>query len=135
MNKMLAAFVVSLVVSPAMAQKSCEELKSEIAAKLDAKGVKNYQLEIVAAADVKDQTVVGSCEFGTKKIVYRKAAKPEHAEETPVPAPGNPGRNWRLSLRRLPPLLSAPAAPAKGHRGLNWRLFPPLLSPPSTLIS
>ena len=53
------------------APKPCEELKSEIAAKLDAKGVKNYELTIVANADVGDQKVVGSCEGGTKKITYK----------------------------------------------------------------
>jgi hypothetical protein len=68
----IAAFALSLAVAPAPAQKPCEELKSEIAAKLDAKGVKKYLLEIVPAADVKDQTVVGSCEAGSKKITYKK---------------------------------------------------------------
>jgi hypothetical protein len=53
-------------------RKSCEELKSEIAAKLDAKGVKNYTLDIVAADQVKDQQVVGSCDGGTKRIVYKR---------------------------------------------------------------
>jgi len=53
-------------------KKSCDDLKSEIAAKLDAKGVKNYTLDIVAAGEVKDQTVVGSCDGGKKKIVYKR---------------------------------------------------------------
>lgn len=52
--------------------KKCDALKAEIAAKLDAKGVKDYQLDIVAAADVKHETVVGSCEAGTKKITYTR---------------------------------------------------------------
>ena len=71
-----AAFALSLAIAPASAPKPCEELKSEIAAKLDAKGVKNYQLEIVPAADVKDQAVVGSCEAGSKKITYKKDQPP-----------------------------------------------------------
>jgi len=50
--------------------KPCEELKTEIDAKLQAKGVKNYTLEIVLASEVKEQKVVGSCERGSKKIVY-----------------------------------------------------------------
>ena len=55
-------------------RKDCEELKSEIAAKLDAKGVKNYTLTITPTADVKEKdTVVGSCDGGTKKIVYTRA--------------------------------------------------------------
>ena len=52
--------------------KPCDELKQEIAAKLDAKGVKGYTLEIVAADQIKDQKVVGSCEGGTKKITYTR---------------------------------------------------------------
>jgi hypothetical protein len=55
-------------------RKGCEELKSEIAAKLDAKGVKNYTLTIVGAAEVKEtDTVVGSCDGGTKRIAYKRA--------------------------------------------------------------
>ena len=45
----------------------------EIAAKLDAKGVKNYTLTIVAVGEVKDtDKVVGSCDGGTKRITYTK---------------------------------------------------------------
>ena len=69
----IAAISALLLAVPAKAQqKKCEELKAEIAAKLDAKGVKNYELNIVAAADVKDETVVGSCEGGTKRITYKR---------------------------------------------------------------
>lgn len=59
--------------SPAVTpKKNCDELKTEIAAKLDAKGVKNYTLEIVAAESVKDEKVVGSCDGGTKRITYKR---------------------------------------------------------------
>ncbi len=71
----------------AQAAKPCEELKTEIAAKLDAKGVKGYSLDIVAKdADAADGKVVGACEGGTKKIVYKKVAA---ATETPAKAPSN----------------------------------------------
>ncbi len=84
----VAALGISLAVAPAFAVKQCEELKSEIAAKLDAKGVKNYQLEIVAPADVKEQTVVGSCEGGTKKITYKRGGAPaESSAKPPAAAP------------------------------------------------
>jgi uncharacterized protein DUF1161 len=73
MRKLLLATVVLLLVAPAYgAGKPCEELKSEIDAKLKEKKVEGYTLEIVANDDVKDQTVVGSCEGGTKKIVYKR---------------------------------------------------------------
>lgn len=70
----LAAMAV-VVVSPAAmaAGKSCEELKSEIAAKLDGKGVTGYTLDILGAdEDAGDKKVVGTCEGGAKKIVYGK---------------------------------------------------------------
>jgi hypothetical protein len=66
----------------AQGPKACEELKSEIAAKLDAKGVKSYSLDIVAKdADAGDAKVVGSCEGGTKKILYKKTTA---AAQTPA---------------------------------------------------
>jgi predicted lipoprotein with Yx(FWY)xxD motif len=66
----------------AYAQKPCEELKSEIANKLDAKGVTSYTLEIVAKDKDAEGKVVGTCEGGTKKIMYRRTSQPS---QTPVP--------------------------------------------------
>ena len=54
------------------AGKPCEELKAEIAAKLDAKGIANYALEIVDKGTAADGKVVGTCEKGTKVIVYKQ---------------------------------------------------------------
>jgi hypothetical protein len=87
MKTVIAALGFSLAIAPAFALKPCEELKSEIAAKLEAKGVKNYQLEIVAAADVKEQNVIGSCQAGTKKITYKKGG-PASENGTAQPDPG-----------------------------------------------
>ncbi len=72
--KLVSLLAVALVLaSPAaFAGKPCEELKSEIAAKIDGKGVTDYVLEIVPADQVGDKKVVGSCEGGEKKIVYSK---------------------------------------------------------------
>jgi hypothetical protein len=71
MKRLSLIALLILAVPGAWAQvKPCEELKSEIAAKIDANGVKNYTLEIVAADQVGDRKVVGSCEAGAKKIVY-----------------------------------------------------------------
>jgi hypothetical protein len=62
------------------AGKPCEDLKTEIAAKLDAKGVKDYTLDIVAKDKDAEGTVVGTCEGGSKKIMYHKgAAAPQAA--------------------------------------------------------
>ena len=66
----LLAALCCLAAPQANAAKDCEELKTEIAAKIEANGVKAYALEVVASDKVGDATVVGSCEGGTKKITY-----------------------------------------------------------------
>ena len=43
-----------------------------IAAKLDAKHVSGYTLDVVPADQAGDGKVIGSCEGGAKKIVYTK---------------------------------------------------------------
>ncbi len=75
MKRMRSVLMVAglLLCAPAFAQvKPCEELKSEIDAKLKEKGVTNYTLEIVPADQVKDQRVIGSCDGGKNKITYTK---------------------------------------------------------------
>ena len=87
MKKTVAILALSLFTAPLFAQaKPCDELKSEISAKLAAKGVKDpdSRLAIVATEEVKDQKVIGSCEAGKKKITYEasgasSAAKPDAA--------------------------------------------------------
>jgi hypothetical protein len=88
--KLLAATSILLFVSvPAHAQaaKPCEELKDEITKKLDAKGVKGYTLEIVAKDKDSEGKVVGTCEGGTKKILYSRTSA---AAETPAKEPPKP---------------------------------------------
>ncbi len=72
--KYAIAVVAALLISTPVfgAVKPCEELKSEIDAKIQAKGVKDYKLEIVPNEQVKDEKVIGTCEGGTKKIIYKK---------------------------------------------------------------
>ena len=77
MKRMFLGLLIVLPLSQnvSLAQrKACEELKMEIAAKMDAKGVKNYTLTIVDAKEVKDtDKVVGSCDGNTKRILYTRA--------------------------------------------------------------
>jgi hypothetical protein len=69
----LSCTALLAVSSPVFAAgKPCEELKAEIAAKLDEKKVTGYTLDVVEADKVGDKKVVGSCEGGTKKITYTK---------------------------------------------------------------
>ena len=69
---LVAAFCSTSAVGAFAQVKSCDELKAEIEAKLKAKGVVGYTLEIIPADQVKDQKIIGSCEGGTKKISYTR---------------------------------------------------------------
>jgi hypothetical protein len=93
MKKLVLAVALCLVVPfPALAQrKACDELKGEIEGKIKANGVADFTLDAVAADQVKDEKVVGSCDGGTKKIVYKRgggggAPKADAAAKADAPA-------------------------------------------------
>ena len=86
----VAAVLAVPACSYAQGPKACDDLKTEIASKLDAKGVKGYSLEVVAKdAEVTDGKVVGTCDGGTKKIVYKKDGAATKAE-APAKEPSKP---------------------------------------------
>lgn len=72
MKTLIAVMTLMLIATPALARKSCDELKSEIDAKIKSKGVKTYTLAIVPADQTKDAKVVGTCDGGAKKIIYTR---------------------------------------------------------------
>ena len=88
-----------LIALPASAQvKPCEELKSEIEAKIKANGVPVFTLDIVPNDQFKEGEgkVVGTCESSTQKIVYKRGvadaphdtaavAKPQPQSQPPQP--------------------------------------------------
>jgi len=76
----------------AQAAKPCEELKDEIAKKMDASGVKSYSLDIIPTEKVKDGEgkVVGSCDGGTKKIVYSKTTTSSAKQEAAASGSAEP---------------------------------------------
>ncbi|MDT6920188.1 DUF1161 domain-containing protein [Pseudomonas atacamensis] len=71
----LAILCSALATSAFAAPKDCEELKKEIEVKIQAKAVPTYTLEIITAEEAKQHDsamIVGSCENGTKRIIYQK---------------------------------------------------------------
>ncbi len=69
--------------------KPCAELKAEIAAKIDAKGVKSYTLTVVKTEELESGTalhgeIVGRCAGGTEKIVYTKGRISEESNAANV---------------------------------------------------
>ena len=73
MTKTALALALALAVTPALAQrKDCNELKAEIDAKITKNGVAKFTTTIVAKDAAEDGKVVGTCDGGTKKIVYKR---------------------------------------------------------------
>jgi hypothetical protein len=85
----IAAALVVPVSAYAQAAKPCEELKSEIAKKMDGNGVKSYSLEIVEKEKEVQGKVVGSCEGGAKKIVYSRTTTTATNPQNPA-TPSSP---------------------------------------------
>ena len=68
----IAALVLGLAGTAWAQRKDCGELKGEIEAKIKKNGVDKFTLDIVDAGAQADGKVVGSCDGGTKKIVYKR---------------------------------------------------------------
>ena len=70
------ALALALAASPAFAQrKDCAELKAEIDAKITKNGVTKFTTTIVAKdAPEEGGKVVGTCDGGEKKIVYKRGS-------------------------------------------------------------
>ena len=70
---MAAVAAAVLAASPAWAQrKDCNELKGEIEAKIKNNGVEKFTLDILDKDAPVEGKVVGTCDGGTKKIVYKR---------------------------------------------------------------
>ncbi len=68
----------------APARKPCEDLKAEIAKKLDAKGVTAYTLDVVEKGKEGDAKVVGGCDGATKSSRGLTKASALHKPASPA---------------------------------------------------
>ena len=85
MRTFAIAAVLLLVPMTGMAQgKNCDELKDEIAKKIEANGVTNYTLEVVDKGAQTDGKVVGTCGGGTKEIVYTRTESASAPSSAPA---------------------------------------------------
>lgn len=77
MHKTALALLLAFAVTPALAQrKDCNDLKAEIDAKITKNGVKVFTTTVVDKDAAEDGKVVGSCDGGAKKIVYKRGEMP-----------------------------------------------------------
>jgi hypothetical protein len=75
MGKLIVAAVVlgmGLTGAAWAQKKDCAELKGEIEAKIKKNGVDKFTLDIVEKDAQAEGKVVGTCDAGAKKIVYKK---------------------------------------------------------------
>jgi hypothetical protein len=87
--KFVASVVVlflASVLAYAQGPKSCEELKAEIAKKVEANGAKVYTLEIVPKDKEAEGKEVGHCGGGMMKIMYLRTSPPPATATAPKPA-------------------------------------------------
>lgn len=75
----VAIVVLAPVCVSAEVRRPCETVKAEITKKIEANKVSSYWLEIVDKGKQKDGAVVGSCDGGTRLIVYHRGAAPEQS--------------------------------------------------------
>lgn len=75
MKKILLAALLMLAMSPALPadDDDCKAVAKELEARMRALGEKDFYLDVVPSNQVKNARVVGSCEAGAKKIVYRRS--------------------------------------------------------------
>ena len=90
MNKRFGVAALLLLALPLLAHASCDSVKSSIDAKLKAKGLSGYMLEVVPTDQAADKgKEVGQCE-GSKKILYTRGSKAA-AADAPAPAASSAG--------------------------------------------
>ena len=66
------ALPLSLATFPASANVTCDEVIAKIEAKLANKRVTKYTLKAIPKSEATDLRVVGTCDAGAKKIIYKR---------------------------------------------------------------
>ena len=69
---MAIALPLSLAILPASAKVTCDEVIAKIEAKLASKSVTKYTLKTIPKSEATDLRVVGTCDGGAKKIIYKR---------------------------------------------------------------
>jgi hypothetical protein len=97
MRTKLSTLLALLLTCTAAAATTCESLRLEIEAKIKHTGVTEYAVTTVEASASAPGKVVGTCDQGNKKIMYRRldsTANPTAAAPAPaptIPAPAKRG--------------------------------------------
>lgn len=97
MKKIASLAAVALLAysgtSLAQGAASCDAIRAMIDAKVRAGGVNDFTLSVLDAEAPSGGRVVGSCELGTKKIVYERSASTSAAAPSAAPLSRQPPRS------------------------------------------
>ena len=92
-NTALTALLLNALPCSAI---TCEELRAEVETKIRGAGVSRFAVTVVDISAPTSGKVVGSCDRGSKKLVYQQAealpASPGTARMPTAPAPARPSR-------------------------------------------
>lgn len=101
----LVAVVAPGVAAANPAPGNCEALREQIETRIRASGVASFTLAVVEVDAAADGKVVGSCDRGSRKIVYTRSAG---AASVPMSAPASAPRAASASApaRRDTPVLT-----------------------------
>lgn len=115
----LPVLPVLLLAGGVQAQSSaCDELTTRLATRIESTGVRGYSLEVVpAAAPVpRDGKVIGTCEAGVYKVVYRRWGGTAAAGSAPAASAASPASPASVLVARpapSPPPKPEPAPPSR----------------------
>ncbi len=70
------------------AGKDCEQLRSEVARRYEAGGIASPELQLLPSSAAASGKVVGTCELGSKKLVYGGAKGTSASSPTSAKSPG-----------------------------------------------
>jgi hypothetical protein len=120
-----------VVAGGAQAQTTaCDMLKSSLAARIEATGVHDYELEAVPIGEPTppDARVIGNCSTGTYKVLYRRASGSQEGGAQRPPPP--PARAARPAAE--PPPATAQDMRTRGRRGPAAVALAAAVAPPAT---
>ena len=81
-----------MLTGAAQAAGNCDSIRDQIDAKVRAGGVSRFTLTVVDAGTTAAGRNVGSCERGSKKIMYVQDGKPEAAAAAPAASAASSGQ-------------------------------------------
>ena len=87
MHRLILTLATLSLASSASWANNCDAIRSQIETKIKASGVTDFSLAVVEADARTAGRVVGTCDLGTKKIVYATSSASAPSSAKPKPQP------------------------------------------------